>query len=449
MAIHRSPIHWAAAEMIADTKTEVTWVTGGLGSGKTHATVTTFIERCFRNRKCPMSWAVAPTHAKAEDILIPTFTEVLDLHYRLSHGKDYKIRHSKPSTLTFNDTGHTIYFHSALRPELMVGTNISHFMISEAASIKDRTPYEKCMDRLRHPRAQVLQGIIDGVPEGNNDWFSAEANFEGYNHEKKYRRFILWTEENKHLKPDYVERLKRTYSYDPQKLESYLYGRFVPFTRGSAYWDFKHSQNVTLDIAPDPYLPIYLCFDFNKTPIAWVALQRQPFTDRHGNRYFRYVVLAESNGKARGLQDACAEFIAKFPLSKFKDCKVEVYGDCNGYAGSVLAPNCGYDQILQSLRGRYRSVTIEAARSDPGIQSRLERVNAFLVFEQLIVAAWCRNTIRSFEQTNLKDGMWKIDKPSGEDWSHWGDALGYYIHQATRFEDLEDLRKVKIYGIPE
>lgn len=435
--------------MIDDLDTEVSWITGGLGSGKTHATVTAYIERCFLNRNCPMSWAVAPTHAKAEDILIPTFTEVLLLHFALRYGKDFKIKHSKPSTLTFNDTGHTIYFHSALRPELMVGTNLSHFMITEAASIKDRTPYEKCMDRLRHPRAKVLQGFVEGVPEGNNDWFATEANFDDFDYEKKYRRLILWTEENKHLKPDYVDRLRRTYAADPQKLESYLYGRFVPFTRGSAYWEFRHSNNVVLDVAPDPHLPIYLAFDFNKYPIAWVAVQRQPYTDRHGNLYFRYVALAESSGKSRGLMDACAEFVAKFPLAKFKNCRVEVYGDASGYAGSVLAPNSGYDQIYQALQGRYLSVTINAARSDPSIQSRLERVNAFLVFEQVVVAAWCRNLIRSFEQTNLKDGIWKIDKPSGEDWSHWSDAFGYFIHQTTRQEDLEDLRKVKTYGIPE
>lgn len=435
--------------MIEDRESEIIWVTGGLGSGKTHASVTAFIQRCFENRKAPMSWAVAPTHAKAEDILIPTITDVLLTHYALEHGKDYSIVHSKPSTLTFKDTGHKIYFHSALRPELMVGTNISHFLMTECASMKNRTPLEKCLDRLRSPKATTLQGYCEGVFEGNNDWFANEANFEDYNHEKKYRRLTLWTEENKHLKPGYVERLKRTYSADPRKLESYLYGVCVPFTRGSAYWDFKHSGNVVLDVAPDPHLKIYLCFDFNKTPVAWSALQRQPVTDRHGNRYFRYVVLHESSGKARGLLDACAEFVAKFPLARFKDCEIEIYGDASGYAGSVLSPNSGYQQILDALQGRYSNVTIKAARSNPRIQARLERVNSCLVFEILVVAAWCRNTIRSFEQTNLKQNTWELEKPGGEDWSHWADGVGYFIYDITKYEDLEDLAKVRTYGIAE
>jgi hypothetical protein len=69
-----------------------------------------------------------------------------------------------------------------------------------------------------------------------------------------------------------------------------------------------------------------------------------------------------------------------------------------------------------------------------------------MVYQQFVVGAWCRNLIRSLEQTSLKAGLWEILKPKKDDVSHWGDAVGYPLFQLTRGFDLENPSPT-IYGM--
>lgn len=430
---------------IADNDSSIIWVTGGLGSGKTYGAVVWFIQRCFLNYRSRFSWAVAPTHTKAEDILIPTFLDVLSDVFGQQPGRDFVLTHGKPPMLRFKDSGHTTYFHSGNKPEHMVGTNISHWLITEAGTQK-REVYERCETRTRCPKATIRQGLGEGTPEGLN-WYADVANFDEYDHERKYRRFITWSDDNPHLPHDYIERrLIAVYGRDPAKLQSYRYGLFVPFTRGTAYWEFFHSRNVVSEVAPSLYLPLILSFDFNKSPLAWVALQQQPH-ERNYHRVNRFVALAESKGDARGLLDACADFIAQFPPDIWRDVPIYIHGDPTGYHGSHKTSNCDFDQIQQYLMTRYTNVAIQANRKAPRIRARLERINGFMAYERFVVAAHCRNLINSFAQTCLKDGTFEIEKPTNDTWTHYADAAGYPIYQLTKEQDLEDPTRERTYGI--
>lgn len=421
------------------------WWTKGLGSGGTYGLAIWHYLKCLQNHRSPFSWSIAPTFQQVSDTLLPTFAEVLQVEFGLVEGEDYKIVASGRPRLYFPKRRQLIHFRSANRPDRMVGPSVSHISGTEVG-LWPREAYEKSSARLRCPKAVSNQYLGEGTPEGFN-WWEKEANFaEGVDDEKNARRIILHTADNKFLKPGYVDQLRRTYEYDPAKLESYLYGNFVSFTKGSAYWEFAESRNVVLDVEASPYLPVLLCFDFNKFPIAWVAMQRQPHS-RNGVDYHRFVALAESSGKSRGMQDACAEFISAMPTGKFGNTRIEVYGDPSGYAGSHLSLNSGYDQIYSYLKPRYRSVSIMAERSAPEIQARLERTNALLAYEQYVVAAWCRNLIKSHKLTNLKNGLWKFEKPQGDDWTHWSDATGYPLYQITKGDDLENPNRKKVYGI--
>lgn len=429
--------NWVVDLLEDDTPERVTWVTKGLGAGGTYGLAFWHYVLCTINDQSRFSWAVAPTYGQVQDTLIPTFYEVLTREFGLTEGRDFSIVRSGRPRIEFPRTGQQIDFKSALQWERMVGPSVSHVSGTELG-LWPRQAFEKSQARLRCPRSNRLQYLGEGTPEGFN-WWEVEANFpEGIDEERNYRRIILATDSNWHLPPGYVAKLERTYAYDPQKLESYLRGLFVNFARGNAYWEFRESRNVTLGIEATPHIPIALCFDFNKTPIAWVACQKRVEDRRGQERSIKYCALAESSGKSRGLQEACAEFIAQFPPSKFGETPIHIYGDAYGYSGSVLSSNCGYDQIKQYLCSRYSEVLVRASRPpNPRVQSRLERVNALFAYRMAVVSAHCRNTIRSFTQTALKDGTWDLAKPSGEDWSHWGDAFGYYLYDDTKGTDLE------------
>lgn len=436
-------IPWWVQEVREDVESEVLWITGGLGSGKTYGSVIWFVERMLLNDASRLCWAIAQTHSKVKDILLPTFADVLENYYHLTEGSDYKITITAPAEIKIRGVKNVCKLHSATRPDLMTGTNISHYLMTEAAFQK-REVFERCQTRCRCPRAAVRQGMLDLCPEGLN-WCAELGNFEGYDPKQKARRYQLYTEDNKYLPADYIDKLTRTYAYDPMRLRSYLYGEFVPFTKGSAYWEFFHSRNVKLDLVLEPTQPIMLCWDFNKSPLAWVVMQKQLWR-RGSSNYHRFAAVQESDGQARGLLDACAEFIAKVPPRQFENTPIEVYGDPSGYAGSHLVDGCSYDIIERALKKYYKNVHICAARSAPLVKDRLERHNALMAYELFVVAAWCRNLIKSLSVTELNKGEWRMKKPPDDDWSHWGDAVGYPLFQLTRKEDLEDPDKPKVYG---
>lgn len=436
---------WLFDILSDDTPERVFWITKGLGAGGTYGLAIWHYILCTINDQSRFSWSIAPTFGQVVDTLIPTFCEVLSTEFGLEEFTDFEVIRSGRPKITFPKTDQEIWFKSAQQWERMVGPSVSHISGTELGLWK-REAFEKSQARLRCPRARQLQYFGEGTPEGFN-WWEQEANFEeGLDHERNYSRTILETTDNDHLPPGYVGKLERTYSYDPQKLESYLRGRFVNFARGNAHWEFRESRNVTLGIEPSRYTSIAACFDFNKTPVAWCAAQKLS-EEKRGERLHRYVVLAESDGSARGLMDACAEFVAQFDPEIYRNTPIYVYGDASGYSGSVLASNCGYDQIKQYLSKYYENVVVKASRSNPRIQARLERINALFANRLCVVLAHCRNTIRSLTQTALKPGTWEIQKPQGEDWSHWSEALGYYIFDDTKGTDLETPNRPQVRGI--
>lgn len=444
-------IPWWVFDSLEDrTPDLVTWVTGGLGSGKSYGSALWHIQRCRENFKSPFSWVVAPTHAKVNSIVIPALVEVMSNHFHWVEGRDFTVHSGAPAQVYLKRTGQTIYGHSANKWRLMVGENISHYTATEVGYYQSRDWLDKCEARARCPKAKIIQGMGEGTPEGTENWYAEVADFtEGYHPEFPkilHKRIRLETADNPHLRSGYEDKVRRSCAHDAGKLESYLYGRFVPFTKGTAYWEFFHSRNVVLDVAASKQLPILLCWDFNKSPLAWVTIQRQPHETRSGYRFHRYVALSESSGKARGIMDACVEFMAQYPPSEWADVPVRVYGDPSGYFGSHLSASDAYDTIRQHLSRYYRRVELLAARAAPSIQSRLERVNALLANEEFLVAAWLRNTIKSLTNTALKKGMWQIDKPKDDDVTHWGDALGYMLFQETKESDLGRHSPPKTYG---
>lgn len=438
---------WVFDALEDETDDRRFWITKGLGSGGTYGGVIWHLTLSEQfNYNSPSSWVVAPTFTQVRDPLIPTFIEVMQRVFGYEAGQDYELIRSGAPRIELA-SGHTIYFKSANRPEMFVGANISHYLMTEPGLIA-RLAYEKTNDRLRCPKAGRLQAMLEGTPEGVGNFYQEEADFEGEILEaKNYRRFIVWTEDNPYL-DNYAEKVRRNYGHDKAKLESYLYGRFVPLTKGNAYWEFSHSRNVKLDLAASEYLPLTITWDWNHTPLAFVAWQRKTVHTRAGDVYSRIEVLGESSGKSKGIMDACAEFIAQFPPDRFRDTPIEIDGGCDGYAKSHLTNLCAFDQVIQVLKKYYTNVKIVASRKAPLIEHRLQRHNALLAYAYLVIAAWCRNTIKSHETTNLKKHSWDIDK-SGEDlFSHWGDGLGYSIFRTTKGLDLEknDGKNRQIYG---
>lgn len=445
----RCEIPWWVAQAVKDTRQEqTTWITGGLGSGKTYGAALWHLRRCLDNSKSRYSWALVPTHSKADLIYIPAFQEAAFNHFGWTEGKDYHVHGSVPRRITLKATRQEIIFHSANKYRALVGENISHWSATECGYYEHDEWFEKVQSRLRCPKANILQGIGEGTPEGMENPYERLANFEGYDEARQFKRIKLWTTDNTHLRAGYEAQLKRSLLHDPGKLRSYLYGEFVPFTKSTAYWNFVHSKHASRHYKPTPFLPLIFGWDFDVSPIAWTVMQRMPVETLGGHRYFRYTVIAESSGKSRGLVEAVAEFILQFPPSTWRNVEINLYGDPSGYAGHYQSPSCGYNQILSLLRSKYERVSLQADTSAPTRQARLEKHNALMAYDQFAVDIECVNTIRSFATSQLKPGTWDFIKPKdGKDPTHWADSCGYPVFQLTKFEDLEIPLSPRVAGV--
>lgn len=443
----QSEVPWWVGHLLADTTTEAFFVTGGLGSGKSYGSAIKFHDLVSLNADCDFCWAVAPTHSKVDDILIPTYQEVLAAKYGLIADEHYRLYKTKPARIEWRGIkAPSVVFHSADRPELMVGSNISHWWVSEAGLVfNEPIVYEKLVSRTRDKRAVALQGIAEGTPEGLNhykelcdtDKFEWLNSWLSVNKDDNSKRLRIRTEWNPHVPAGYVERLKKAYAWNPVKLQSYLYGDFASFTEAACYTNL-HAANIVLGIEPDPYLPLTFAWDFNRTPLAWVVWQDQPFQKRDGKRGRKIRVLAESDGKSNQIDDAVIEFNKKFPPTRFGNTLIRIDGDRSGYAGSHKIQGSDYEHIQRYLRtqNRYPRSEIVSRREVTPVRSSVEQTNKLLLYEVVEIGAWCRNTIMSLEKTRFKQGTTEIEKPSKDVHTHWQEALRVSLFNYTQEWDL-------------
>lgn len=429
------------------TKQRRFWITKGLGAGGTHGAALWHVILAELNKKSPSSWVVAPTYAQIRDPIIPSFVNALQVVLGYEQNRDYQIMRSGTPRIELR-TGHSIYFKSANRPEMFVGANISHATMTEPGII-DRMAYDKTSDRIRCPKAKRLQFMLEGTPEGVGNWYEEHANIPyEFDYEKNYRRITLWTEDNIHL-DGYADQVRRIHGHDKAKLESYLYGRFVPLVKGNAYHEWS-DRKIKLDLKASTLLPLIMGWDFQVAPLSWVAWQQQPTRTRLGleKRVFR--ALGESSGEAKGTMNACVEFALQFPPKDFERTQILLHGGHDGHSDHLDQDACYFETIKKHLRNLgYKNVSIEAPKKAPGLQDRYEQINKLMAYDVIEVAAWCRKLISSFQSTCFKAGTFKPVKNSDplKDTTQYGDAGSYPLYEITKDMDFENLNPGKTRSI--
>lgn len=428
---------------------KIFFITGGLGSGKTTNSTIAFIYKILSNPTVEQWWDVAPYYTQADNTLVPTYFFVLREFFGMQEHKDFKLIRSRPNFILLKKTKQKIYFHSGDRPERMVAATIGGYRITEAGIQKPEV-FDACTARARDKKTDSIVGLIEGTPEGDN-WFREVADFDRINYEKKHRRFILSTQDNaQNLSEDYIDNLLSIYASRPEKIKSYVFGEFASFNRGTAYWDFYESQHVSYNEQPDPNKPIVISWDFNVSPLSWVALQKQNFfATRNLTKLERVVALAESTGESRGLISACAEFVAWLEPDNtpYKHTPILIDGGHDGHNGSIHSTTSAFTTIKETLQKYFSNVKIIAKRSAPRIQARLERVNILFAYKRYLVSSNCPKLINAYNTTSLKPGTWDLAKGTTTDTTHYSDAGDYGVLNLTEDFNLEGGARPKVRGV--
>lgn len=429
-------------QLLKDEVHDTFFITGGWGAAKSTGTAVAFFYRILTNPKAKHWWIVSPTHNIATDAILPTCTFVLDHFFGKRENIDYTIYRSKPVKIKFNDSKQFITLHSGDRPERMVAATIAGYWITEAGLQKEQT-FDNMIARARDRRADRVIGIIEGTPEGDGP-YREMADFHKTKPELGHRRFILHTEDNReHLAENYIRKIEARFARRPEKLKSYLYGLFASFNKGTAYWEYR--DKLVIDpVAADPNIDLKITFDFNVSPLAWVALQKQKFITGIGrNVADRVIAIEESSGKSRGLLDAVAEFIVAFPPDVYSDTPILIDGGHDGHSGSFRADNSAFSEIKRLLQSRYSSVRVVANVSAPKVVNRLTRINNLFAYSRFLICSNCTKLMKAYGSTSTKPGTWELLKRTGDnDTSHYSDASDYGVLNTmkgvTLTEDSDD-----------
>lgn len=455
-------VAWWVGEAIQDLRTNQFGVTAGLGAGKTHGFCQWHHHRVRLNSKSRFSCFMEPSYQKIHDAAIPTYEKVVQ-SFGLIRGLDYEVIKSPYPKVVYKDTDvkHEVHFISAQNPEKIVGVEYSHASADEMG-IVSKEAANNLASRLRCSNAKIRQFMNGGAPQGINDFadrFDSD-NQSGWDKsirrdhikseiidgvELRKRRFTVHTEDNKiNLPPAYIPELKSIYAYNPKMLLSYLYGLFCDFTEGQACSNYNSLKHDCENIEPDPHIDICLTFDFNANPLAWGSLQCRDFYE-YDSRKKKYVLIHEANENNGSLDEAVLEFSEKHPVAFFKHTPIYIYGDSSGHHSSHKIIGSDYDAIRRHLRDLgYTRVEIRAMGSNPLETQSIEAVQRSFLNDLLLICKRCIMTKRSLIATKWKKGTRKLDKPTGETWTHHVDMLKYFAYTALR--DFNGKAITKVYG---
>lgn len=453
-------VAWWVGEALQDYQSNQFGVTAGLGAGKTHGFCQWHHHRVRHNSKSRFSCFMEPSYQKIHDAAIPTYEKVIQA-FGLVRGLDYQVLKSPYPKVVYLDSEvkHEVHFISAQNPDKIVAVEYSHASADEMG-IVSKEAANNLASRLRCSVAKTRQFMNGGAPQGINDFadrFDSDNQsdwdksvrrdhvkseiIDGVRLQK--RRFTVHTEDNKaNLPPAYIAELKSIYAYNSKMLLSYLYGLFCDFTEGQACSNYSTIRHDIENIEPDPHLDLSLSFDFNANPLAWGTFQCRDFYF-YEKKEKRFVQLHESNESNGSLDEAVLEFSEKHPVERFKYTPIYIYGDSSGHHASHKIIGSDYDSIRRHLRDLgYTRVEIRAMGSNPLETSSIEAVQKAFLNDLLFICKRCTMTKRSLIATKWKQGTRKLDKPSGETWTHHVDMLKYFVFVAMRGFNGQEIKKV-------
>lgn len=408
--------HPGQQRLLDDRSHDILGLVSGFGYGKTNFGARWMYDRCLINAASKYSLIVAPDFRLLTDVCFEAYHEHLTT-CGLRESFDYKIRTSKKSIEHY--WGHTIIGVTAEKPKKIAAYNASHAWVDEAARCAIEV-HEQLAGRVRCPKAKLLQKLYTTTPEGINwlaELFSTKDFITDGAHQISPHIMYLRgsSYDNPYLPKAYLEALERTYGTDSEMFQAYVRGLFVSLSKKRFYFNFTPSCEVDAEFNPT-IRRFGLAFDFNVDQTTWAVVQQNP-THQGG-----YIVIRDNGSNARGVEEACQQFILAFPPSEYRDCRISVGGDAAGWARSPLSHLTGYQIIETLLRPFYPLLSIDAPHANPFVTERRFNTNRLFKTRDLLVSRVCSAVIQSARIAE-SDGERGIKKGSDDTVTHAMEAV--------------------------
>jgi len=287
-----------------------------------------------------------------------------------------------------------------------------------------------------------------GVPEGRNHYYKMyKAALEDKTGE--WDGFHWFSRDI--LPPDEIESAKK--NMDELTFQQEYEGSFVTF-QGRVYYPFSEEIHCG-NLEYDDNKPLILCFDFNVSPGICAVLQEQKLHYKVNGKRYRI----DGTGIINEIyiqKDSNTVKICKKILEVYSDHRSDVicYGDSSGGSkGSAKISGSDWDIIKDELKPYFQDrLRFSYPKKNPSERSRVNSVNSRIMSTSGIVRLmvdkrYCPHIVDDFEGVETtKDGSGEIDKKSNPEFTHFTDAIGYYIHREFPI-NKSLIKEVKILGI--
>lgn len=252
--------------------------------------------------------------------------------------------------------------------------------------------------------------------------------------EPDWSAFSFTTLDGGRVPPEEVEAARR--HLDPASFRQEYLASFEDLTTGRVYYAWSESN-----IRPcllDPFAPVLVCCDFNRTPMSWLIAQ-----ERDGGTAIEVLrELVHIDTDTPQMLPHLRDAIEKLAGPRFQ-IKLDIYGDASGYAKKSSGGPADWESIRTFFRDYGMATVIHAEKSNPHVRDRVSAVNTLLGdidgggFQQRrFVDPSCRELIEDFRKCVWKtdsagNSVNEIDKRDKRR-THTSDALGYMVYARHR-----------------
>ena len=310
-------------------------------------------------------------------------------------------------------TGGIIDFWSLENHNAGRGRKYHEVVIDEAAYVDD---LEDIWNKVIRPTLTDLRGkaLFLSTPNGFDNDFKRFFDKQD-KHPDMWQSFQMPTSVNPRIPKDELELARLELPTDAYNQE-YL-AQFVMFS-GKLFADqFNYEKHISGDAIFNPYLDVYLCFDFNIT-LSCLVIQVGSSID----------VIKEYHEVGWDLERLCMEIQTDFP-----GCNYIINGDASGSARSALTKGnaTAYELIkgIMSLSWDY----IHIPSINPSyIESRLT-TNFILKNDNVRIHPGCKRLIKDLMSVKIDErqsiDVWKKKNP---DMGHLFDCFRYHLNYEHR-----------------
>jgi hypothetical protein len=398
-----------------------TFMSGGFGSGKSHALAEKIIYRCVQNPGL-RGQIIASDYSRLSRDVLPKLYELLDGH-EIDHKWVPSAVPGTPSRELLIGEGFIdsrLLIGSCDQPDGLKGPSLAFIACEEASLLPRYVPgkaesvWAILVSRLRVPGG-TLTIDLSGTPEGTANWTTDlwerapdDASLvPGWRRDYRLIRASSWS--NPCNPPGYVQSMID--AMDPTQRIEKIEGRPAAGIGGQCYYGFDVSRNVAR-LGYDPLRgPIVVAQDFNVDPACSLLCQFWNGT---------LLVFAEIV-----LQDSNTPEMARTLVSKVKGHGRQP-GDCDVYpdaAGRSRQTSGTTDHAIMRAHGFTRLKFNH--EGNPPVTDRINDVNGALYHGRVKIDPGCKMLIRDLTQV-VRGPDGSIVK-SKKHLTHLSDCLGYAI----------------------